>query len=183
VFHKGHPPLGVLPLPRSHETLPDDPGALDSAGHIRHDRLAHLPGTASQRVCPVSAGAAPVGGQSLLLQVVDLRLEPLDLRPGIRRGRLILVQALYLPLQDAHRLAERARRPPDSPAVRPVLRDRRHFPMHSHLLKWHRCGSFAFERFRAFARPYRKSLLPGWRRSYGARVSLGLRVATAGPGG
>ena len=30
---------------------------------------------------------------------------------------------------------------------------------------------------------YRKRLPPAWRCSYGAGVSLGLRVATAGPGG
>jgi hypothetical protein len=77
--------------------------------------------------------------------------------------------------------AVHAEDPTDQERVCPVARTT--FPWSQSPPEMAPLWAFALQRFRAFAGPYGESLLPGWRRSYGAGVSLGLRVATAGPGG
>jgi hypothetical protein len=136
VIQERHAAFGVLLPPGVREALADDAGARDGTGKRGHDRvrarLGGLPGRAGGLggCCGGRRRRSVYGGRTLqvtdLLQRVGLRLLGRVLAGGAggdlgrclgrcrsvrgARFRLVLVQALYLFLQDAHRLAERALR-------------------------------------------------------------------------
>jgi hypothetical protein len=89
VIHQRHAAFGVLLPLGVHEVLTDDAGAGDGTGKLGHDRS---PAVRQARLAGLPHRAGGLG-----------------VRCGWRL-RLVLVQALHLLLQDAHRLAERPRR-------------------------------------------------------------------------